>query len=117
MMPLDMTRDRLPSFHTYRDARPTQSTLTSLNVCTSPIQDGRRVAQFLSGLFPRLAHVSVAVEWNWMKDLSEVHPMFEEIEQHRTWYASWDVVSDLLSYFAAARAEEQYCAGMPVPVH
>ncbi|KAJ7060567.1 hypothetical protein C8F01DRAFT_1143138 [Mycena amicta] len=114
-LPLDMSPAHVPSFESYRDARPTQSTLTLFNVCTSPIENPMQVAQFLSGLFPALVFLHVAVEWNWISELDEEDPLFEGFEEERAWYMNWDEVARMVSYFAAARAEEQYCSNLLVP--
>ncbi|KAJ7060577.1 hypothetical protein C8F01DRAFT_1293172 [Mycena amicta] len=63
------------------------------------------VAQFLSGIFPRLVRLEDEITLAWpMKDL----PPFgsEMTEEEQSWYDQWNEVNSLLSSFAAAQAKE-----------
>ncbi|KAF7329278.1 hypothetical protein MKEN_00188700 [Mycena kentingensis (nom. inval.)] len=123
VLPMDLTTyahstagaiptNNIPAFESYRDARPVQKALTSLNVCTSPIEYPNSVAQFLTSIFPSLKRVEVAAKADWIRDLVDGDELFAENAAAQDWYEIWDQVDGVMSAFQAARAEERYCADL-----
>ncbi|KAF7329238.1 hypothetical protein MKEN_00184500 [Mycena kentingensis (nom. inval.)] len=116
-IPLNTSRG-VPKFATFRHERTAQYALKRIYVDKAPLQtreEAPAIAQYLSGIFPRLVEVVTWGPERWADDRRGFRgPEFEDedgVEYEYHW--AWMEVNRFLPIFSATRWEERCCGGSP----